>query len=112
MGLLVGLPLKLFHILFVVLRFAWPVVLILVIRWAIKRIRNQRIAPDWNATAKQEKEPDFKGPVYTVRYEDVQTPSVSAQPDAPRLKRSSSSPASPRARRLSSLASRPLVYMC
>ena len=83
MGLLVGLPLKLFHILFVVLRFAWPVVLILVIRWAIKRIRNQRIAPDWNATAKQEKEPDFKGPVYTVRYEDVKTPSVSAQPDAP-----------------------------
>ena len=83
MGLLVGLPLKLFHILFVVLRFAWPVVLVLVTRWAIKRIRNQRIAPDWKAAAHSEKEPDFHGPVYTVRYEDVQEPPVSAQADKP-----------------------------
>ena len=83
MGLLVGLPLKLFHILFVVLRFAWPVVLVLAIRWGIKRIRNQRITPDWSTTEKAEKAPDFKGPVYTVRYEDVQEQPISVQPDTP-----------------------------
>ena len=55
MGLLVGLPLKLFHILFIVLRFAWPVVLILVIRWVTRRIRSGgRVAPDWKA----EKQPE------------------------------------------------------
>ena len=88
MGLLVGLPLKLFHILFIVLRFAWPVVLILVIRWVTRRIRSGgRVAPDWKAEKQPEqpqKEPDFHGPVYTVRYEEVKEPPVSAQPDLPR----------------------------
>lgn len=87
MGLLVGLPLKLFHILFVILRFAWPLVLLLVIRWAIRRARNSRVAPDWKTTERPQKEsqktPDFKGPVYTVRYEDVKEPLVSVQPDTP-----------------------------
>ena len=62
-------------ILFVILRFAWPLVLLLVIRWAIRRARNSRVAPDWKTTEQPQKEsqktPDFKGPVYTVRYEDV-----------------------------------------
>ena len=80
MGLLVGLPLKLFYLLFTVLRFAWPLVLVIAIRWLIKRIRNQRITPNWSTT---EKEPDFKGPVYTVRYEDVREAPISAVPDLP-----------------------------
>lgn len=86
MGLLVGLPLKLFYMLFVLLRFAWPVALVLVIRWVVKRIHHQRIMPDWKTTARpeKEKEPDFRGPVYTVRYEDVEEPVISAQPDKPR----------------------------
>lgn len=83
MGLLVGLPLKLFHILFVLLRFAWPLVLIFVVRWVWKRLRQQRIKPDWSTTGTKEKEPDFKGPVYTVHYEDVKEPAVSAEPDTP-----------------------------
>ena len=44
MGLLVGLPLKLFYLLFTVLRFAWPVVLILVIRAVMKRLRGGQAA--------------------------------------------------------------------
>ena len=64
MGLLVGLPLKLFHILFLLLRFAWPVLLILLVRWLVKRLRSGQSAPKWQKAD----EPDFKGPVYTVDY--------------------------------------------
>lgn len=62
MSLLVGLPLKLFHLLFVVLRFAWPLLLAAVV-WLL-----------WRRHAGQSGEqdaPTFKGPVYTVDYKEV-----------------------------------------
>lgn len=67
MGLLVGLPLKLFYMLFLALRFLWPVVLIFLIRWLVKKLRNTRFEP----RQKQTGGPEFDGPVYTVDYEDV-----------------------------------------
>ena len=67
MGLLIGLPLKIFHILFVALRFLWPVVLFFLLRWLVKKLRNTRFEP----RHKQSGEPDFDGPVYTVDYEEV-----------------------------------------
>lgn len=68
MGLLVGLPLKLFAMLFAVLRLAWPVLLILLAVWLVRRVRGggQR-AP----RQEQSKGPTFDGPVYTVDYEEV-----------------------------------------
>ena len=67
MSLLVGLPLKLFSILFAVVRLAWPVVLILLILWFIRHRKGEKAAP----TAEKTKEPTFDGPVYTVDYEEV-----------------------------------------
>ena len=67
MGLLVGLPLKLFHILFVALRFLWPVLLFFALRWLAKKLRNTQFEPK----RKDAKEPEFDGPVYTVDYEEV-----------------------------------------
>ena len=67
MGLLVVLPLKLFSIAFVALRFLWPVLLLLLALWLVKRLRARRYAPRREKT----KEPEFDGPVYTVDYEDV-----------------------------------------
>ena len=68
MGLLVGLPLKLFHMLFVVLRLAWPLLLILLVVYFVQRRRGQT-----QKNPKQEKtgEPEFRGPVYTVDYTEV-----------------------------------------
>ena len=70
MGLLVGLPLKLFYLLFTLIRLALPVLVIvgvvLVLR-AVSRRGNGR--PRY--TEQKAKEPDFKGPVYTVDYEEV-----------------------------------------
>ena len=37
MGLLVGLPLKLLHIVFLLLRFAWPLLLAALIFWLVRR---------------------------------------------------------------------------
>ena len=66
MSLLVGLPLKLFALLFAVLRLAWPVLLVLAIVWLARRRKNAQ-------PSRQEKtgEPTFNGPVYTVDYEEV-----------------------------------------
>lgn len=69
MGLLVGLPLKLFYILFAIVRVAWPLLLILGIWWLLRR-RGKASA----AARPEEKEPTFKGPVYTVDYEEVDEP--------------------------------------
>ena len=68
MGLLVGLPLKLFHIVFVAVRFLWPFLLIFLVRWLLKKLRQRQYAP------RQEggREPGFDGPVYTVDYEVVE----------------------------------------
>jgi len=72
MGLLVGLPLKLFHMLFVLLRLAWPVLLILLVLYLIRR-RQRAAGRSWSKS----KAPDFDGPVvevdYTVVEEDEKT---------------------------------------
>jgi len=69
MGLLLGLPLKLFHILFLVVRLAWPLLLILVLVFLWKRHnRPKKQEMPWQ---KNSKEPEFHGPVYTVDYQEV-----------------------------------------
>lgn len=67
MGLLVGLPLKLFHLLFVILRLLWPLLLVLLVRWLLRRHQSR---PQGTGSSGA-KEPEFKGPVYTVDYEEV-----------------------------------------
>ena len=61
MGLLVGLPLKLFHVVFLLLRFAWPLLLIALAVWFIRRRRGGR-----PVRARRDKE--FEGPVVEVDY--------------------------------------------
>lgn len=68
MSLLVGLPLKIFSLLFAVVRLAWPVLLILLVLWFIRRRKQSNAAPASEAP----KEPTFDGPVYTVDYEEVE----------------------------------------
>ena len=70
MSLLIGLPLKLFSLLFALVRIALPVLLILLIVWLVRRLRGQGVEND-AGQAQQTKEPTFKGPVYTVDYEEV-----------------------------------------
>lgn len=68
MGLLVGLPLKLLHIVFLLLRFAWPLVLVGIIVWVVRRKRGGV----HRARRQQgDREPDFDGPVVEVDYEVV-----------------------------------------
>ena len=43
MGLLIGLPLKLFHLLFVIVRLAWPVLMILLVLYLVRRLKGQPI---------------------------------------------------------------------
>ena len=71
MGLLVGLPLKLFYLLFLALRFLWPVALFILVRWVLRKMRNTRWEPRQEPRQERSKEPDFDGPVYTVDYEEV-----------------------------------------
>ena len=70
MGLLVGLPLKLFHMLFVILRLAWPLLLVALLLY-IRRRRSRQSAKHSGETQQPPKEPTFNGPVYTVDYEEV-----------------------------------------
>ena len=65
MGLLVGLPLKIFYLLFTVLRFAWPLLLALLVYLIRRKLRN-RVAPAQNRKAQ-----DFDGPVVEVDYQVV-----------------------------------------
>ena len=67
MGLLVGLPMMLLRFLFVILRLALPVLLILLVIWLVRR--GSRGGPGGGQRSSQE--PKFHGPVYTVDYEDV-----------------------------------------
>lgn len=69
MSLLVGLPLKIFHMLFVILRLVWPVLLILLLLYLVHHKRQGA----GHGAPRQEKpqEPTFDGPVYTVDYEEV-----------------------------------------
>ena len=71
MSLLVGLPLKLFHILFMALRLAWPVLLVLLV-WLLIRRHKRRSGEQQDAPKQRgHQEPKFNGPVYTVDYEEV-----------------------------------------
>ena len=72
MGFLIGLPMKLFHILFVVLRFAWPLLLIGLLLWIRRRRMGVNVSGAKTETRRREKEPEFDGPVYTVDYEEVE----------------------------------------
>lgn len=72
MSLLVGLPLKLFHILFVILRLAWPVLLVLLVWLLLRRFRRQGATRQDAPKEGRQQEPKFHGPVYTVDYEEVE----------------------------------------
>ncbi len=70
MGLLVGLPLKLFsllgHLIFLALRLAVPIAIVVVAVILLRWRRRRR-----NAASPREEGPQFRGPVYTVDYEEV-----------------------------------------
>ena len=66
MGLLVGLPLKIFYLLFTVLRLAWPVLLILLVYVIRRKLRNR------TGTTGGGKPSDFDGPVVEVDYQVVE----------------------------------------
>ena len=73
MGLLLGLPLGIFRLLFgivmLVLRLALPIALIAVIVLLLRRSRRGGGEPP--PRREKPKEPHFDGPVYTVDYEEV-----------------------------------------
>lgn len=70
MGLLVGLPLKLFYLLFTLIRLALPVLVIVGVVLVLRAVARRRNGQTRYREQKA-KEPDFKGPVYTVDYEEV-----------------------------------------
>ena len=70
MGLLIGLPLKIFRFFFVILRLAWPLRLILLVFYVLRR-RRQGTYHSNKSPGRTPKEPTFDGPVYTVDYEEV-----------------------------------------
>ena len=65
MGLLVGLPLKIFYMLFAVLRFAWPILLGLLIYAILRKLRQRA------GRTQRPGRPDVEGPVVEVDYEVV-----------------------------------------
>ena len=65
MGLLVGLPLKLFHIVFVLVRLAWPLLLIALAVWLIRRKRGGA------RPIRRGRKAEFDGPVVEVDYKVV-----------------------------------------
>ena len=65
MGILLGLPMKLFHIAFVLLRFLWPLLVLWLLRRLYVALRRRR---EQGGTSRR---PEFHGPVYTVDYQDV-----------------------------------------
>ena len=67
MGLLVGLPLKIFYMLFTILRFAWPLLILLAVTLIRRRLRSG--GRTWARPAGDK--PDFDGPVVEVDYEVV-----------------------------------------
>ena len=60
MGLLIGLPLKLFHLLFVIVR---------LVLYLVRRLKGQPVKKQ--PRQEKVKEPEFRGPVYTVDYTEV-----------------------------------------
>ena len=71
MSLLVGLPLKLFYLLFLLLRLALPVLVIVGVVLVLRALNRRRGGAQPRYTQQASKEPEFKGPVYTVDYEEV-----------------------------------------
>ena len=71
MSLLVGLPLKLFYLLFLLLRLALPVLVIVGVVWLLRAMNGRRGGTQHTRAQQTSKEPEFKGPVYTVDYEEV-----------------------------------------
>lgn len=70
MGLLVGLPLKLFALLFALIRLALPLLVILAVILVLRGMARRRNGGgEYRKNA--HKEPEFDGPVYTVDYEEV-----------------------------------------
>ena len=67
MGLLVGLPLKIFYMLFTVLRFAWPLLIVLAVALIRRRLRGGTGAYRKGSGT----DADFDGPVVEVDYEVV-----------------------------------------
>ena len=67
MGLLVGLPLKIFYMLFTILRFAWPLLILLAVTLIRRRLRSG--GRTWTRPAGDKSE--FDGPVVEVDYEVV-----------------------------------------
>lgn len=59
----------LFHGLIMLLRFAWPIVLLLILYLILRRVR--RAAARKEAAEEESREPTFRGPVYTVDYKEV-----------------------------------------
>ena len=70
MGLLVGLPLKLFYLLFLLIRLMLPVLVIAGV-FLVLRAMHRRRNGQTHYTEPKSKEPEFRGPVYTVDYEEV-----------------------------------------
>ena len=68
MGLLVGLPLKIFYMLFAVLRFAWPLMIVLAVALIWRRLRSGAGYQRRQTTGENA---DFDGPVVEVDYEVV-----------------------------------------
>ena len=67
MGFLLGLPLRLLGLVFGLLRFLIPVALLVLLGiWLYRKYGGHR-----PADSGKKDEPHFKGPVYTVDYEDV-----------------------------------------
>ena len=70
MGLLVGLPLKLFYLLLALLRLALPVIVLLAVIWLVRRMY-RRGSGQAREYKQKKNEPNFRGPVYTVDYQEV-----------------------------------------
>ena len=68
MSFLIGLPLRLLSLLGALIRIALPILLILLVIWLVRRHSGTR--QDGKDTQPSDT-PHFKGPVYTVDYEEV-----------------------------------------
>ena len=68
MGLLVGLPLKIFYMLFTVLRFAWPLLMVLAVTLIRRKLRERAGSRSRSA----DEAGGFDGPVVEVDYEVVE----------------------------------------
>ena len=68
MGLLVGLPLKIFYMLFTILRFVWPLLIVLAVALLRRRLRS---GAGYQRRKTTEENADFEEPVVEVEYEVV-----------------------------------------